>query len=241
MSNALRAFSPTQKAEYLPAAIALKTWGMRMTENDLNFIRRCLKDDLVRGDVLELGGGYGGDTCRDVIMENGLPYFTTDLAEPVAKVDFIANFETGEGVDDIARIRKFDTVLVLNVLEHTFEPARILDHARRLLKDGGNIVISTPCVWPIHNYPIDCCRLLPDWYRRYAATRGLTLADSHFVFLGYGAIKQYHSNGTDNFPGDPRLSGWQGLTSRLAYGLLSSFGPGRPFRPFIAIGAVLRS
>ena len=209
-----------------------------MVGNDLIFVQQCIDGGLVKGPVLELGCGYGGETCRELIKSIGLEYFCTDMAGE--DIDYRANFETGEGVDEIHKITKFKTVLVLNVLEHTLEPVKILDHGLSLLVSGGSIVIVTPCIWPIHNYPIDCCRLLPDWYRQYASHRELALLDTHFVFLGYGRVDAYRINGVDRFPPHPGLIGLRGLRSRIVHRIFNTAGRGVQYRPHVAIGAVLR-
>jgi SAM-dependent methyltransferase len=210
-----------------------------VTENDLAFVESCLESRHIRGTILELGGGYGGETCRELLTARGMKYYCTDMCENGARVDFIAHFETGEGIETISSKVSFETVLVLNVLEHTFEPIKVLDNAASLLVVGGKIVAATPCVWPIHNYPVDCCRLLPDWYRKYAKRSGLKLVESHFVFIGYEAINAFRIGDLDQFPPDHRMLGVAGLRSRIVHKLFNTYGRGMLFRPHIAIGAVL--
>jgi hypothetical protein len=211
-----------------------------MTENDLIFIGQCIRDGLIDGPVLELGGGYGGTTCRELINSSGLPYFCTDMAGASRYIDYNANFESGEGIDEIKKVMSFRTILVLNVLEHTFQPIKVLDCALSLLTNGGSIVMITPCVWPIHNYPIDCCRLLPDWYRQYASYSKSVLLDTHFIFIGYGRVDSYRNNGVDQFPRHPSLIGLSGMRSRLVHRIFNTAGRGVQYRPHIVIGAVLR-
>jgi len=155
-------------------------------------------------------------------------------------VDYRADFETGEGVSEISAEMRFRTVLVLNVLEHTFQPIKVLDNALSLLEIGGAVVIATPCVWPIHNYPIDCCRLLPDWYRQYARYSSTILLDTHFVFIGYGKVDDYREHGVDHFPKHPGLIGLAGIRSRIIHRIFNTAGRGVQYRPHIAIGAVLK-
>lgn len=197
---------------------------------------------MIRGDVLELGCGYGGQTCEEIIRRSGCNWLSTDMDASGVKVDYLANFETGYGVEHIAKASGgFDTLLILNVLEHVFEPIKILDNARSLLRPGGVLITATPCVWPIHNCPVDCARLLPDWYRRYAERSGLQLLGNQFVFIGYGRIDEFRSKGTDCFPSDRRMIGWAGLRSRIVHKLFNTSGRGMLFRPHIAIGAAFKA
>ena len=53
----------------------------------------------------------------------------------------------------------FDTVLLLEVLEHVTEPERVLSEAARVLKPGGRMLFSMPFLYPVHDAPHD--------YRRY--------------------------------------------------------------------------
>ncbi|MFM6077879.1 MAG: hypothetical protein ACKPCI_05050, partial [Dolichospermum sp.] len=63
-----------------------------MIQNDLLFIEKLLQNRMITSPVLELGAGYGGETCRDLIIENKVQYFGTDM-QPGVGVDFVANFE----------------------------------------------------------------------------------------------------------------------------------------------------
>jgi SAM-dependent methyltransferase len=49
----------------------------------------------------------------------------------------------------------FDTVLLLDVLEHLPEPERALLEARRVLKTNGNIITQVPFLYPLHDEPFD--------------------------------------------------------------------------------------
>src|SRR5262245_13688203 len=134
-----------------------------MTDGDVEYVRRLIQAKVLAGPVLELGTGYGGATSRELVKSAGLDYFGTDM-EAGDGVDFVANFERLEELKVFQPIAPVGSILLLNVLEHTFDPIRILDNARTLLKPGGHLVLLTPAVWPLHNYPMDAWRIMPNFY-----------------------------------------------------------------------------
>jgi SAM-dependent methyltransferase len=59
----------------------------------------------------------------------------------------------------------FDTILMLDVLEHVANPEQVLGSARRILRPGGRIVVTVPafeCLWTSHDD-------LNHHFRRYTA------------------------------------------------------------------------
>jgi len=77
----------------------------------------------------------------------------------------------------------FSCVAIFNVLEHTFDPITVLRNALSCVAEGGTLLVVTPAVWPIHNYPGDYNRLLPDWYEQFARLNKIKLLDDAFCWL----------------------------------------------------------
>jgi|HubBroStandDraft_2_1064218.scaffolds.fasta_scaffold4325405_1 SAM-dependent methyltransferase len=50
-----------------------------MINEDNQWIQRMLASGALGGPVLELGVGYEGNACREIIESAGLQYFGTDL------------------------------------------------------------------------------------------------------------------------------------------------------------------
>jgi SAM-dependent methyltransferase len=210
-----------------------------MTPDDLIWIRKLLAEKKLEGPVLELGVGYGGATCRELIEGAGLRYFGTDL-EKTPAVDFVADFERAGDMDVFSSAAPFGSVLVLNVLEHTFDPLRVLDNAVSLLKPGGRCAIVTPSIWPLHNYPMDTWRILPNLYEEYARRKGLLLDRGSFEYVGKGAVEKFR-DGSGNYQYPPQCGNAARLLwSRAVHKLLNTFGKGMFFPSHVAVGALLQ-
>ena len=142
-----------------------------MTDPDLTFVKRALAAGLVLDPVLELGVGYDGPTCKPVISAAGLRHVGTDL-KPGPNVDVVADFESTRDVERFVQIGQFGTILILNVLEHTFDPLRVLDRCADMVRGGGTLVMVHPASWPLHDFPYDVWRLLPNFTRSTPAAGG---------------------------------------------------------------------
>ena len=208
-----------------------------MTSADLLYIKRLIQERIITGPVLELGAGYGGVTCKELVDAEGLTYHATDIV-PCRGVDYVANFECEDVLRCFPRNIGFGSILILNVLEHTFNPIQILDNARKLLRPDGVLIIITPCVWPIHNYPLDCYRLLPNFYERYAESRQMHLDRQRFEYLGFGRVaSNLEEAGTYRFP--PPAQGIRYWKSRVIHRVFNTFGRGMSAPSHVAIGAIL--
>jgi SAM-dependent methyltransferase len=205
---------------------------------DLEYVGRLIRANAISGPVLELGVGYGGETCRHLVEAAGLTYFGTDL-DSSEGLDFVADFERAEDMTTFRRITPVGTVLVLNVLEHTFDPIRVLDNARSLLKPGGALVVLTPAVWPLHNYPMDAWRVLPNFYEEYAKRRGMRLVDARFEYVGFGKVAAFRDSGGAYSLPPPCPRGWKLMFGRGVHKLFNTFGRSM-FQPsHVAVAAVL--
>ncbi len=210
-----------------------------MTDNDLEYIKRLIDSGIITGPVLELGAGYGGATCRDAVVGAGIDYFSSDIT-PSDGISFVADF-LGEDVRlFFPPSARFNCILVLNVLEHTIDPIRVLDNAARLLNDSGLLVIIAPAVWALHNYPVDCCRLMPNWFERYAEIQDMVIIREWFEYIGYGRVDRYlDRQGNHQFP-PPTGSSFKYWKSRIIQWLFDTHGRGMAFPNHLAIGVVMR-
>jgi ubiquinone/menaquinone biosynthesis C-methylase UbiE len=75
------------------------------------------------------------------------------------------DFVKGEGVNIIAdahhlplRSATFSMVLTTEMLEHVQDPQRVVDEIERIVKPGGQVILTTRFVFPIHESPFDFYR-----------------------------------------------------------------------------------
>ena len=211
-----------------------------MTHDDVVYVEKVLSEGLIKSPCLELGVGYEeGYIMKDVLVKAGVAYIGTDMIAGPA-VDYVVDFEADFDVvqQKLPNSGEFGTVLVLNVLEHTFEPVRILDNVFKVLRPGGYCVSITPAVWPLHSYPYDCCRLLPNFYEEYCKRRSLELIEPYFEYVGKGSVRDGSAEGY-NFP-KPGNNDAQLLKSRIIHKVFNTTGRGMFFPSHIAIGCVMR-
>ena len=140
--------------------------------------------------VLEVGAGVGGVTAG---YESGREVVASDLS-PVAVEGLQRRFAETPNVEVVgADLRtyetdeKFDSILMVNVLEHIHQDAEALKGLTRMLKPGGNFVIWVPALNGIYG----------EWdhiaghYRRYSRWR----LRGVFAAAGLEAIDiRYHNS-----------------------------------------------
>jgi SAM-dependent methyltransferase len=107
---------------------------------------RCLPE---RGRLLEVGCGAGRFLAALAVARPGLALTGSDVSRgALAAVGRrLPGVETRLAAGDSlpARDAEFDAVLVLDVLEHLSDPARMLAEVRRVLVPGGVLHAHVPC------------------------------------------------------------------------------------------------
>lgn len=221
-----------------------------MTGEDQQYFELCYQNGLIQSPFLEVGSarvqGIMPNLC-DLACKRGL--------EKVIGVDI----QKSDGVDVLADFSieaaefsqhwnwgTFHTVGVFNVLEHTYNPVQVLQNVLSITRPGGVIVVSTPVIWPIHNFPGDFVRLLPDWYLEFARQNQLMLKPETFCWLSSFGLKPISSEQNNNQVQIPNfLNSGQAKSpirywiSRFAHRLFNTFGRTHVF-PNVAIGAAFQ-
>ena len=209
-----------------------------MTEQDSDYIARLLADGQIAGPVVELGAAYGGVTCRDLFVSRGIEWYGTDFA-PGPLVSFVVDFEDARQVSDLGARSSFGSVLVLNVLEHCMDPVSVLDNCLRLARPGGSVVVLTPAIWPLHDYPMDAWRMNPNFLEAFAKRRQAQLALETFEYVGFGPVRSFlDERGAFRYPHPWEREGLS-ASRRLAQRIWSLPG-GVRLPAFLAVAGVLR-
>ena len=93
--------------------------------------------------VLEVGSGLGFflDTCECL----GIPAEGCDIAERAVQLAHEKQRRIRLGtLDDSYMAESFDAIFAFNLIEHLAHPKEFLNHAHRILKPGGALVLETP-------------------------------------------------------------------------------------------------
>src|SRR5581483_8239841 len=194
-----------------------------MFTGDIQFIKKCIAGGLVQSPCLELGVGYAGPNCKALVQAAGIEYLATDRV-PADWLDYVIDFDSpSEIVAQSVKGRQFGTLLVLNVLEHTFNPIHVLDNVISILRCGGTCVLTVPVVWPLHNYPLDCWRINPNFYEEYCKRRGLRLRYDFFEYLLLGNVQGYQATAREYSLPRPVGSKLKTMRSRIIHRLFDPY------------------
>lgn len=130
-----------------------------------------------KGRVLDYGGGNRALYRRELRCEH---YDSVNI-DP--KIDPTWVIAVDEPLPQDAT--GYDTALAINTLEHIFEAREVIEQLGRALKPGGQLLATTPFLYPIHAHPDDYFRPTPSWYRAALGKAGFT--DVEVVPLAWGS------------------------------------------------------
>lgn len=106
-----------------------------------------------RGDLLDVGAG--DVPYRDYFSDLVSLYHTVDYEKRIDEIDFEADAQDMSGVIDSDR---YDTVLLLEVLEHVPNPFKVAAELYRVLRKDGKVILSVPHLSRLHEEPYDFYR-----------------------------------------------------------------------------------
>lgn len=113
--------------------------------NDFNKIKEFLPNLPKHSQILDVGCGCG--MVSQELIDLGMDVYGIEINEDALKILKKKGFKTIKH-DVTEKIpfqdNYFDIILLLDILEHVFNPLQLLQEANRLLKKGGAVIISTP-------------------------------------------------------------------------------------------------
>lgn len=131
-----------------------------------------------QGNVLDIG-------CADCSIKQQLNlaevYFGLDFPETATKLYQTRPHVYGDASQLPFTAKSFDTVLMLDVLEHLSEPELALHEASRVLKEQGRLLITIPFSYPLHDQPHDYQRFTIHGLTYHIHKAGFELAEINEV------------------------------------------------------------
>lgn len=134
-------------------------WFFSATSYSLYLGLAPIIKDLVRGQVLDAGAGYL--QFKPLLSRFADRYWSLDYGARNGPVDYLTDIQDMQNVPS----GYFDTVFCNQVLEHVPSPQKALDEIFRVLKPGGNLIVSVPHLSRLHEEPFDFFR-----YTQYGLT-----------------------------------------------------------------------
>jgi SAM-dependent methyltransferase len=134
------------------------------------------------GRTLDIGGGSFYKNLSNSTWSN---YFVLepDLNSlPKSNdLDKIFSISADAGKSPI-KSHSFDTVIIIQVLQFIFEPAKVISEANRILKRNGRIVIQVPQSGNLHGVPYHYYNFTRFWLERALSENNFTIID--YIPLG---------------------------------------------------------
>lgn len=164
------------KAYYSRQQFAPGFWGIWL--NPFYFARRGLYEEMaraapkMRGRLLDVGCGV--KPYRRLFCNAG-EYIGLEYDTPTNRAEKLADYYY-EGDTFPFSDSSFDGAICNQVLEHVFNPDNFIKEIARVLKPGGDLLLTVPFVWDEHEQPYD--------YARYSSFGLQHLLECHeFVIL----------------------------------------------------------
>lgn len=125
-----------------------------------------------RGRTLDIGCA---NQWTEAQLPEGCEYLSLDYP-PTGRDLYEANphvFADAASLPFVAE--SFDTVLLLEVLEHLEQPGRALCEMARVLRKGGKAIVTVPFLYPMHDEPHDYQRYTQYGLAREFSSAGLSV------------------------------------------------------------------
>ena len=127
-----------------------------MHDSSYKFMTGFVKNYVKNGDSVLDVGSYNFNGCYRPLFQE-CKYVGLDL-ESGPNVDIVIKDAYQYPFPD----NNFDIIICGQCLEHSFHPWKVVNEIGRVTKKCGFACLIAPWQWPIHRFPVDCFRILPD-------------------------------------------------------------------------------
>jgi SAM-dependent methyltransferase len=117
-----------------------------------------------KGDLLDVG--CGESPYINLFKPKVSRYIRTDWTKSFHGLDGIQVYSSALNLP--FKAETFDTVLCTEVLEHTFNPERVIEEIIFVLRKGGVAILTTPFLFWIHEEPYDYFRPTKFFFQQVA-------------------------------------------------------------------------
>jgi SAM-dependent methyltransferase len=119
-------------------------------------INRILKDKAKKERILEIGSK---NNIERGLLDNDI-YITSDIVNGI-NIDVVCDAHNLPFKNDF-----FDLIMCQEVLEHLESPTVAINEMNRVLRFGGEVILSTRFIFPLHRDPKDFYRFTEDGLRQ---------------------------------------------------------------------------
>lgn len=164
--------------------------GASYRRKDLDRLQEKYKS-IYKGNVLDIGGRDRGNFKKPKNQAN--KWVFADIEER-HHPDIILDVSRMNNVGD----ETYDVISAMELFEHVTEPEKGIAECHRVLKKGGELVLSAPFLYPIHADPYDFQRWTKEKWKRELEKAGFKIdvieeAGSFFSVLS-GMIKDLNKS-----------------------------------------------
>lgn len=137
--------------------------------------RRAIARSL-KGCILDIGCG---NRPMESLLEPDMAYVGLDYPTTHAKGYTEHPDVFGDGQSLPFRTGSFDIVMALDVLEHLPSPNQCVREAARVLRGGGQLILQTPFLYPLHDMPHDFQRWTLPGLEALVQREGFAVTERH--------------------------------------------------------------